>query len=87
MSDWRDGLTPNEIDLNETIDLLFVKQAKIQDWINAYPVEVWPELTKEERDTINETLGGNMVSRLHASWARHILNGLQEILNGTDNDD
>ena len=46
---------------------------KILDWCNAYPIEVFPD---PDLGAIRELIGENAMSCLHASWARHLLQGI-----------
>lgn len=55
---------------------------RIMQWVNAYPVRIFPPLDDRELRTANEVLEarGISMSRMHASWARHILQGIGEII-------
>jgi hypothetical protein len=48
----------------------------IGTWVRAYPVEMFEELTQAEMAAIQRFIGSELMSRLHASWARHILAGI-----------
>lgn len=70
--------------LRDDISDLESKLARIASWCNAYPVEVFVPITQDERDTANKALRAVDVTpdRLHASWARHILDGIRKIIDG-----
>ncbi len=46
---------------------------QILDWCEAYPIEVFPE---PDLGAIRKKVGDSQMSRLHASWARHLLAGI-----------
>ncbi len=46
---------------------------RIQDWCGAYPIEAFPE---PDMTAIREKLGDGPMAALHASWARHLLDGI-----------
>jgi hypothetical protein len=46
----------------------------IKQWCEAYPVEVFPE---PDLAAIREKIGDSAMSKLHASWVRHILSGVK----------
>ena len=61
--------------LRERVDDLEVALHKIQQWAEAYPIDVFPEPTEEEMAAAQSALGG----AVHGSWARHITEGMKEI--------
>ncbi len=69
----------DEADAEHTEDVDRMRDAlwHIYVWTRAYPVEAFPELTKPELAAIREKLGDDVMGRLHASWARHILAGIR----------
>lgn len=42
----------------------------IKQWCDAYPIDIFPEPL--DLAAIREKIGDSEMSRLHASWARHI---------------
>lgn len=54
---------------------------KIRTWARAYPVDVFSEVSKTDLKAVREKIGDNMMSRLHASWARHITKGIEDMVN------
>jgi hypothetical protein len=52
---------------------------RIKGWADAYPVDVFRPLTDDEIRTARQLVGDEVFSRLHASWARHILSGIERI--------
>ena len=53
---------------------------EIDDWANAYPVEVFPEPTKDNWKQAAEVLKANALSldRISASNMRHVLSGIKK---------
>ena len=49
---------------------------RIVQWCEAYPIEVFPE---PDLAAARVALGDGLYSALHASWARHIVNGIADI--------
>lgn len=49
---------------------------RILDWCQAYSSEAFPEV---DTQAIRDQIGDNTYSALHASWARHILGGIERI--------
>ena len=49
---------------------------RITQWCEAYPIEVFPE---PDLAAARAALGDGLYSALHASWARHIVNGIADI--------
>lgn len=56
------------------------KLQAIRQWCDAYPETVFTPMEDGELDKITAVVGSNAMSRMHASWARHILQGIKEIL-------
>lgn len=55
---------------------------RISDWCEAYPTSVFMPLSKDEETTCvkaMEAAVSNGSSRMHATWARHLLEGIGEI--------
>ena len=54
---------------------------RIKQWTNAYPVTVFKPIPPEKMKLASKVLADNGIDMgaLHASWARHILNGIGEI--------
>ena len=72
------SLRPTEDEITAMQDALF----HIRAWTRAYPVELFDEVTQPEMAEIQRLLGGALMSRLHASWARHILAGIARYVDG-----
>lgn len=80
---WDEALThaPTDIsDLLSEMERLQDTVADISSWAYAYPVKVFTEPTKEELAEVTDKIGGNMVTKLHGSWGRHILEGVRKII-------
>lgn len=54
---------------------------EITQWCDAYPVDVFPELSDEDYARAHTALVGVGLSsdRLHAAWARHLLTGITKL--------
>lgn len=54
---------------------------QIARWCEAYPVTVFPEMDDADYARAHEALKGVGLSsdRLHAAWARHLLEGIGKI--------
>jgi hypothetical protein len=59
------------------------KLHKINQWCKAYPLDVFPEPDLAVADIILKAHGMG-VSSIGASAMRHVLNGLQDIINTTE---
>ena len=60
---------------------------KIRSWCEAYPLDIFPEPTKEEWQEIHSTLKrelGIPLDRIAASNMRHVINGVAALLPGGD---
>lgn len=55
---------------------------KLQQWADAYPVEVFPEPLRQEWEKAHEVLAlaGLSMTRMSASNMRHVINGVREIV-------
>jgi hypothetical protein len=55
---------------------------KIKQWAEAYPVSVFLPVSDDDLKHAGELLALNGISLtgIHGAWARHILNGISEIV-------
>ena len=53
---------------------------KLQNWADAYPLDVFPEVLRQDWQRANEVLAqaGLSMSRMSASNIRHVINGVRE---------
>lgn len=67
--------------MQERIDDLEDALMRIKQWCQAYPVSMFHEVDDEELQRAGKVLmdAGIMIDNLHASWARHLLDGIGEI--------
>ena len=74
-------LTQAEIDA-ERLDDYREALARIQQWCRAYPVDVFRELDREEWRAVDAylTQGGFSLSRIRASNMRHVVQGVEGIV-------
>jgi hypothetical protein len=55
---------------------------RIQQWAKAYPVTMFTPLSDEDLKNVQRALEaeGIDMGALHGAWARHILNGIGDII-------
>lgn len=55
---------------------------KLQSWADAYPVELFPEVLRQEWQQANEVLAqaGLSMTRMSASNMRHVINGVRKLV-------
>lgn len=51
----------------------------ILDWCESYPAGVFPEVDDATIAAARKALGDPLITRLHGSWARHLLSGIGAI--------
>ena len=80
-------LDKNKIDYKLTllwneIEKLEDKLYRILQWCKAYPVDIFPEPTKEDWKNINKILkkNGYVLDRISASNMRYVVNGIKNII-------
>lgn len=56
---------------------------RLHQWADAYPMEVFPEVLRQEWQQANEVLAqaGLSMSRMSASNMRHVINGVRKLVN------
>lgn len=73
------GLLEKQVIL-QRLEYAQAKLDKIDSWINAYPVEVFPEPDFKKAARILKDNGMTLDS-ISASNMRHVLNGISDIIN------
>jgi hypothetical protein len=68
-----------EADLQDKLDDANDKLARVQQWLDAYPEEQFPDQDLKKAREALEAAGVSM-GAMHAMWARHILKNVREIL-------
>lgn len=63
------------------VDELSEKLRKITDWCNAYPLDIFPEPNLKQARVLLEA-GGQTLDAVSASAMRHVLKGIQAIIEG-----
>jgi hypothetical protein len=81
MTDTIDSLRAQLSDMTGQLEARDEALLRIRQWCDAYPVEVFTPLTDKEVEAAVVAANGAVRHgsvRLHASWARHILDGVRK---------
>ncbi|MGZ8432822.1 MAG: hypothetical protein ACXWYM_00105 [Candidatus Binatia bacterium] len=78
---WNRAPSPELAAERERADKYETALLKIKEWAEAYPVEQFKPVSSDELKIISALLDkyGHSMGNLHASWARHILDGIGKI--------
>lgn len=71
-----DNLAQQLGNANDTVEIAVDALIKINDWAQAYPLEVWPEPDWEK---VKELLGSHLLSCVSASNMRHVIDSVKNI--------
>jgi hypothetical protein len=68
--------------MREEVEKLKTSLWKITEWTKAYPLETWPEPTKEEWANVHAILKdhGIYMDKFNVSNLRHVVNGIAKII-------